>query len=137
MGGDEAVSASSPLVAGVGFRRATGADEIAALVRRALAEAGRESLLCLATAADRAEDAAFTAAARALGVPGRGVEAEALAAADAGCLTHSARVESLRGVGSLAEAAALAVAGPGARLLGPRSASAGATCALAKPAEVP
>ena len=132
MGGDEAVTSSVGLVAGIGFRRGTGAAEIAALVRRALAEAGRGAgLACLATALDRAGDAAFAGAARDLGVPGRGAGPDALAAVDAGCLTRSARIERLRGVGSLAEAAALALAGPGSRLLGARIASAGATCALA------
>jgi hypothetical protein len=47
-------------------------------------------------------------------------------------LTHSSRVEALTGVGSVAEAAALAGAGPGSALLGPRIASARATCAIAR-----
>jgi cobalt-precorrin 5A hydrolase len=122
------------LVAGIGFRRGTGTEEILALVRRALGDAAPAgaALAGLATAGDRAGDPAFTEAARALGVPGRGLGPDALAAADARCLTRSPRVEALRGVGSLAEAAALALAGPGGRLLGPRIASAGATCALAR-----
>lgn len=104
------------------------------MITRALAEAGLGdgiALACLATAADRAGDASLAEAARALGVPVRGADPAALAAADARCLTRSARVVRLRGIGSLAEAAALALADPGARLLGPRIASAGATCALA------
>jgi hypothetical protein len=47
-------------------------------------------------------------------------------------LTHSARVKALTGVGSVAEAAALVGAGPGSVLLGPRIASARATCAIAR-----
>ncbi|WP_084484877.1 cobalamin biosynthesis protein [Methylosinus sp. LW3] len=47
-------------------------------------------------------------------------------------LTRSPRVEALTGVGSVAEAAALVGAGTGSRLLGPRLASAGVTCAIAR-----
>ena len=45
--------------------------------------------------------------------------------------TRSARIEALRGVGSLCEAAALACAGPGSRLALTRIASGSVTCALA------
>lgn len=47
-------------------------------------------------------------------------------------LTRSPRIEALMGVGSVAEAAALVGAGPGSLLLGPRIASARATCAIAR-----
>ncbi|PWB94962.1 cobalamin biosynthesis protein [Methylosinus sporium] len=47
-------------------------------------------------------------------------------------LTRSLRVEALTGVGSVAEAAALVGAGAGSRLFGPRLASAGVTCAIAR-----
>ncbi|WP_246722047.1 cobalamin biosynthesis protein [Methylosinus sp. H3A] len=47
-------------------------------------------------------------------------------------LTRSPRVEALTGVGSVAEAAALVGAGKGGLLLGPRLASARATCAIAR-----
>ena len=57
--------------------------------------------------------------------------AAALEARDAEIVTRSARIEHLRGVGSLAEAAALAGAGDMSRLALPRIASRGATCALA------
>ena len=121
------------IVAGLGFRGATGADEIVALVRRALDAAGlpQERLTGLATAADRAGALALAEAAAAFGLAPIPVAPAALAAADAGVLTRSARIEAARGVGSVAEAAALAAAGPGARLVLPRIASAGATCALA------
>ncbi|GAB6841991.1 cobalt-precorrin 5A hydrolase [Methylorubrum rhodinum] len=126
----------SGIVAGVGFRAATAPDEIVALVRRALHEAGLapDALAVLATAADRAGEAPLWEAAAALGLTPLGLEPAALAAADAGVVTRSARIRASRGVGSLAEAAALAAAGPGARLVLPRIASAAATCALASPA---
>ena len=126
---DQAVS----LVAGIGFRRGTPAAEIVALLRRALSEAASGRLGALATAADRADEPACRAAARAFGLVPVGVPPEALAAVDARVSTRSARIERLRGIGSLAEAAALAAAGDGARLILPRIASAGATCALARP----
>ena len=138
MGLDRAVSGVPRLIAGVGFRGATASAEIVALVRRALAEAGlaeaglaERDLAALATAADRAGRPAIWEAAAAFGLTPVAVEAAALTAADARVATRSARIAALRGVGSVAEAAALAHAGPRARLLLPRIASAGATCALA------
>lgn len=125
--------AERDLVAGIGFRHATPADEIVALVERACDAAGlpRTRLARLATAADRAGEPAIRAAAEALGCPLDAVPPEALIAVDADIPTRSHRIEASRGVGSVAEAAALAAAGPGATLLLRRIASAGATCALA------
>jgi cobalt-precorrin 5A hydrolase len=124
------------LVAGIGFRRDTGADEIAALIGRALGQLGADpiQLSAVATAADRAGEPAITAAAAGFGLSPCPVAPEALAASDARVVTRSPRIERLRGVGSLAEAAALAAAGPDSRLVLPRIASGGATCALARPA---
>ena len=59
---------------------------------------------------------------------------DALLAAASRCLTDSPRARSVTGLPSMAEAAALAAAGPGARLLAPRSTAGGATCALAESA---
>lgn len=130
MGLGEAVSG---VVAGIGFRHATEAAEIAALIRRALAEAGiADRPAAIATAADRAAEPGAIAAAAEFGLEPLGIAPEALAAADAGIVTRSARIAASRGVGSVAEAAALAGAGPDARLVLPRIASAGATCALAR-----
>lgn len=125
----------SGIVAGVGFRHATGADEIANLIDQALAEAGlsRKHLGAVATAADRAGEASVREAAALFGLPLVPVPADALAAADARGETRSARIEQTRGIGSVAEAAALAAAGDGSRLVLARIASAGATCALAAP----
>ena len=121
------------LVAGIGFRRGTGADEIASLIARALGEIGaaHTDLAVIATAADRAGEPAIRQAAQAFGLSPRPVEPASLEACDARIVTRSARIERLRGVGSLAEAAALAVAGPNSHLALPRIASGGATCALA------
>ena len=120
------------IVVGFGFRK--GAD-VAAL-RDALAATGADlsRVACVATVADKADARAFTELAAGLAVPLRAVPAEVMAMQPV--LTHSARVEALRGTGSVAEAAALAVAGAGARLLGPRAVSACgmATAALAESA---
>ncbi|MDP4022157.1 cobalamin biosynthesis protein [Methylobacterium sp. NEAU 140] len=130
MGLDPAVSG---LVAGIGFRRGTDAAEIFALIARALAsaQAGPEDLRAVATAADRACEPAIRDAAARFGLAPVAVEPAALAACDARVPTRSARIEALRGVGSLAEAAALAAAGPDSHIVLARIASAGATCALA------
>ncbi|GEP10024.1 cobalamin biosynthesis protein [Methylobacterium gnaphalii] len=131
---DQAVSRPSrDIVAGVGFRHATQAEEIVTLVGRGLAACGHASsrLRALATAEDRADEAAFHAAAHTLGCATIGLAAEALRAVDADVPTRSARMEAERGIGSLAEAAALAGAGAGGVLILPRIASAGATLALA------
>ena len=127
------MEALRPVVAGIGFRHATGTDEILTLVAAALRQADLAAarLTALATAADRAEDRAIRAAAEALGLPLVPVGVDALREAGRRGVTRSVRIEALRGVGSLAEAAALAAAGPDARLVLPRIASPGATCALA------
>ncbi|MCJ2133965.1 cobalamin biosynthesis protein [Methylobacterium sp. J-026] len=124
---------TGPLIAGIGFRRGTGADEIAALIARALGQVGaaRGDLTAVATAADRAVEPAIRQAAARFGLSPCPVAPEALSARDGDLVTRSARIERLRGVGSLAEAAALAAAGPESRLALPRIASNGATCALA------
>ncbi|WP_183436644.1 cobalamin biosynthesis protein [Methylobacterium sp. R2-1] len=132
MGLDEAVSPPR-VVAGIGFRRATAAAEIVALLNRALAEAGlpSERLSAIATASDRAAEPTVREAAAAFGLAPTALDAAALTATDARVVTRSPRIEASRGVGSVAEAAALACAGPEARLLLPRITSGGATCALA------
>jgi cobalt-precorrin 5A hydrolase len=133
MGLDQAMT--GPFVAGIGFRHGTGADEIAALIVRALGlvGGGESDLATVATADDRAAEPAIRGAAARFGLAPSSVTAEALERRDGQVVTRSARIERLRGVGSLAEAAALSAAGPESRLALPRIASGGATCALAVP----
>jgi cobalt-precorrin 5A hydrolase len=121
------------LVAGIGFRRGIDADEITALIDRALAamDAARSDLAAVATAEDRAAEPAIRRAAAAFGLSPRPIGPDLLAACDRRVITRSARIERLRGIGSLAEAAALAAAGPSSRIALARIASGGATCALA------
>ncbi len=121
------------IVAGIGFREAAAADEIVALVERALGEArlAPGALEALATASALAARPAFREAAGRLAARPIAVDAAALAATAPRLATRSARSLAAHGVGSVAEAAALGAAGEGAALLLPRIASAGATCALA------
>jgi cobalt-precorrin 5A hydrolase len=121
------------IVAGIGCRRGTPANAIAAAIEAALAGAGaaRSALAIVATSETKHDEPGIAAAAAALGVRLVLVPQDALAGASARTLTRSARVEALAGVPSLAEAAALAAAGPAARLVGPRLALGAATCALA------
>lgn len=119
------------IVAGVGFSSQCSAEELADLVRRAQTTAGLDAR-ALATAAWKADAASLKAAADILALPILAVERAQLAAADSCVLTESAASRTAADVGSVAEAAALAAAGPRARLLLPRIASAHATCALSQ-----
>lgn len=134
MGGDEAVSAGG-LAVGIGCRKGCGAEVIVALVREALGliDAQRAEMR-LFTVADKRNEPGLAEAATALKLPLVFLAREALASSAEGCHTRSPRVEAIFGVPSVAEAAALAGAGPGARLLVPRVAAGGATCAIATPA---
>ncbi len=121
------------VVAGVGFRRAVEAQEIAALVARALEQAALppRALSGLATADVLADAPPFLRAAEALGVPAIAVARASLEAAAPRVRTRSARSLAAHGVGSVAEAAALGAAGPTSTLVLERVTSTRATCALA------
>jgi cobalt-precorrin 5A hydrolase len=118
LGGREMSLYPPRVIVGVGFRAGAPASAIVEAMAAAL---GPLAAHAIAAADDKSGAPALTRAAR--GVPVVSITPDALRGADAGCLTRSARVRHLRGVGSLAEAAALAAAGPGARLLAPRVAS--------------
>lgn len=112
------------IVAGFGFR----AGATLAALKDALARAGGpERVTHLATVAAKAEG--LLPLAQMLGLPVIAVAAEDLSGQTV--LTHSERVDSLFGTGSLAEAAALAAAGPGARLWGARVVSTNGTATAA------
>ncbi|GJF30826.1 hypothetical protein KNE206_35260 [Kitasatospora sp. NE20-6] len=127
-----------PLVAGVGARPGTTADEILHLLDAALDTAGlhRADIAALATLDIRTAEPGLREAARALGVPLTGHPAPALAAV--GVPHPSTAVRDAVGTPSVAEAAALAGA-PGGSLLVPKQASARATVAIARrpPAAAP
>lgn len=116
------------IVAGFGFRAAATADSL----RDALARvAGERGLTAFAAPEDKARAACLIELSRETAISVRAITADELSRQQT--LTETARVRAARGTGSVAEAAALAAAGPGARLLAPRSISDDrlATCAIA------
>lgn len=121
------------VVAGLGFRRATPAPDICAVIAAALEHHGlaQHGLRCLATESAKAREPGIKEAADKLRLPLIECSLSDLREAGARTLTHSLRVEALKGVPSIAETAALVAAGCEARLLGPRIAHDRATCALA------
>jgi cobalt-precorrin 5A hydrolase len=121
------------IIAGVGYRRATSADEIERVVRMALGvfDLPAERLEMLATESEKATDPALSEVARRLSVPVTGCTLDDLDRVAGRVLTPSKLVLETKGVPSIAEASALVVAGRNARLLGTRVATAQATCAIA------
>ena len=107
------------IVAGFGFRASADETSLASALMAAQAASGAQAD-ALATAADKAESPALIALALRLNLPLIAVPLAALG--QQGSL--SPKVPARYGGRSLAEAAALAAAGPGARLLVARVASA-------------
>ena len=122
------------IVAGIGFRRGTSAEEIERAVRLALYrfDLPAERLEAIATEVEKAAESGPPEAARRLAVPLVACTATDLAAVAAErLLTPSSRVLEAKGVPSIAEASALVAAGRNAQLLGERIATERATCAIA------
>ena len=117
---------------GVGCRAGVPGAALAALARRALAEYeapdGERRMFTLAAKAD---EPGLVEAARLIGAALTPLPLEALQAQASRVLTPSRAAQSRFGTPKVAEAAALAGAGAGGRLLGPRLAANGATCAIA------
>lgn len=111
------------ITAGIGCRRGCSAAEIIDLIHAA----GQPDRL--AAPGFKRDEAGLLDAAAILGLPLAFVADDDLAAAQPHCLTRSAAASRATGFASIAEAAALA---GGGLLLGPRIASANATCALAR-----
>jgi cobalt-precorrin 5A hydrolase len=121
---------------GVGCRAGVAGEAIAALARRALAEAGAPSgERRMFTLAAKAGEPGLIEAARLLGVVLTPLPLEALQEQVQRIATPSAAARKLFGAPNIAEAAALAGAGAGGRLLSPRLAADGATCAVALSSE--
>jgi cobalt-precorrin 5A hydrolase len=119
------------IVAGIGCKIGIEAEAVRRLVQK-VCELGLGKPFLLAVPEFRRDEAGIAQAAEALGLPIVWLEREGLRAVQGRCLTHSARAEREVGLASVAEAAALAAAGPGGRLILPRIAAAGVTCALAQ-----
>jgi len=121
------------IAAGIGCKRGAPASDFVAAIRTAFARAriGANALDVIATIEVKSAEAGIRAAAETFGVSVFIVPELELAAANDRVETHSARVTTLAGVGSVAEAAALAAAGPASKLIVPRVIVGTATCALA------
>jgi cobalamin biosynthesis protein CbiG len=129
---------SALIAIGVGCRAGAQGEAIAALARRALAEAGEpEGERRMFTLAAKAEEPGLIEAARLLRAPLTPLPLEALKAQAERILTPSPVARSRFGAPNIAEASALAGAGEGGRLIGPRLAADGATCAIALSGERP
>jgi len=128
----------SRLVAiGVGCRAGVAGEAIAALARRALAEAGApEGERRMFTLAAKAGEPGLIEAARLLGLSVTPLPLEALQAQAERIVTPSAAARMRFDAPNIAEAAALAGAGEGGRLVGARLAADGATCAVALSSEL-
>jgi len=123
---------------GVGCRAGVSGATIAALARIALAEFGEpEGERLLFTLDAKVAESGIVEAAALLGAKATPLPLAALQAEAGRVLTPSKAAEARFGAPNIAEAAALAGAGNGARLLGPRLAMDGATCAIALSAECP
>jgi len=122
------------IVAGIGCRKGSSAEAIMNTIGDALAAHGLTvaAIDRMATGEIKRSEPGILRAAQELNIPLQIVEDEALQAVAGQCLTHSEKSIDLTGAASLSEAAALAVAGATARLLGPRFARDGVTCALAR-----
>jgi len=131
--------ASSRIVAiGVGCRAGVAGAVIAALARRALEEAGApDGEPQMFTLAAKAAEPGLIEAARIVGVTLTALPLAALNAQAERILTPSVLARARFGAPNIAEAAALAGAGEGGRLLGPRLAADGATCAIGLSRERP
>ncbi len=121
------------IVAGVGCRRGTSADEIERVVRLALGmhELPAERLQAIATESGKATEPAFPEVARRLSVQLVACTTSDLGRVADQVLTPSRFVLEAKGLPSIAEASAIVAAGRNARLLGRRIASERATCAIA------
>ena len=120
------------LAIGIGLRDSATLADIVTLVRATIAryeiECARMALFTLET---RIAARCLPDAARELGAALNYLSLAQLAAHNKETITRSAVVESRFGVGSVCEAAALAGAGPGARLVAPRTTNARVACAFA------
>jgi cobalt-precorrin 5A hydrolase/precorrin-3B C17-methyltransferase len=121
------------LAIGVGAERGVSVDEVAALARATLAEAGLagQAVACVASLDLKAGEPAILALANSFGVPAQFFDAVTLAKEGARIPNPSEHVRAATGTPSVAEAAALAAAGPDGRLIVAKRKSAHATCAIA------
>ena len=121
------------MVAGIGSRKGVSVEDVLAAIETTLEAHGltMTALSALATATLKRDEDAIFAAGRELDLPVIVVEDEALKVASSSTLSRSDLSQRLAGTPSVSEASALAVAGAGAKLLGPRTVLGPVTCAIA------
>ncbi|MER8637228.1 cobalamin biosynthesis protein [Mesorhizobium sp. M1365] len=119
------------MVAGIGSRKGVSARDVLTAVETALEAHGLAlpALSALATASLKQDEAAIFAAGRELRLPVIVVGQDELKAAST--TSRSDLSQEHAGTPSVSEASALAVAGKGAKLLGPRTVLGAVTCAIA------
>lgn len=133
--GDEGLIFHPPVLAlGIGCERGCDAEEIAALARDCLAEAGlaAAAVAAVVSVALKVDEPGIHALAAALDVPARFFAAERLLAETPRLTVRSEAAFRAAGCWGVAEGAALAAAGPGGALVVPRRQSRRATCAVAR-----
>ncbi|MBZ9965388.1 cobalamin biosynthesis protein [Mesorhizobium sp. BR1-1-2] len=121
------------MVAGIGSRKGVSVEDVLAAIETALEAHGlaMSALSALATATLKKDEQAIAAAGRTLNLPVIVIDEAVLKAASTKALSNSSLSQDLAGTASVSEASALAVAGEGARLLGPRTVLGPVTCAIA------
>ena len=122
----------SRLAIGVGCRRLCAAEAILVLIARAC-EGLNTTGATLFTIESKRDEAGLLEAANRLHLPLMFLSIDLLRDALPRAISHSTRVEAAMGLSSVAEPAALVGAGAGSRLVVPRLAGGGATCAVAVP----
>ncbi len=127
------------MVAGFGCRAGVSVEAVDAALALALREcrASRAQLAAIATAPTKANEVGIRGLAQALGLPLVVTTLKEMQVAADRSRTHSPRVMAITGLPSVAETAALAAVGGSGRLMGPRVAVDGVTCALAVGAPEP
>ncbi len=118
------------IAAGLGCRRGVALAAVLALLQRASVCCAEPALLAVPDF--KRDEPALAAAAAALGLPLRFIDAETLASVQLWAQSRSAAALRATGFAAIAEAAALAALSPGARLILPRITGGGVTCALAE-----
>ncbi|TPK66907.1 cobalamin biosynthesis protein [Mesorhizobium sp. B2-4-15] len=127
------------IVAGIGSRKGVSVEDVLAAIETALEAHGlaMSALSALATAALKKDEDAIAATGRTLNLPVIIVDDAALRAVSSGTLSNSSLSQKSAGTPSVSEASALAVAGKGAKLLGPRTVLGPVTCAIAIRGDAP
>ncbi len=127
------------MVAGIGSRKGVSVEDVLAAIETAVEAHGlaMTALSALATATLKKDEKAIAAAGLALNLPVITVDDAGLQAASPGTLSSSQLSQDLASTPSVSEASALAVAGAGARLLGPRTVLGPVTCAIAISRDAP